>query len=113
MSARGAARLSHRTASQDTENATATTQVTSRVENMAGPDSSVRALDSLVGYVTGGQDRSPLDRLHVAACDGRALMHAGADRVTVIAALVVAAETVGVPRQVAEAVLRRTLRGVG
>jgi hypothetical protein len=40
-------------------------------------------------------------------------MHAGADRVTVSAALVMAAEAVGVPHQVAEAVLRRTLRGVG
>lgn len=110
MSAREAARLSHRTASQDTENATATTQLTSRVEDMAGADSSVRAPDSLVGYVTGGQDRSPLDRLYSAACDGRALIDAGADRTTVIAALVVAAEAAGVPRQVAETVLRRTLR---
>jgi hypothetical protein len=113
VSPREAAWLSHRTASQDTENATATTQVTSRVEPMAGADTSVRALDSVVGYVTGSQDRTPLDRLHVAARDGRALMHAGADRVTVSAALVMAAEAVGVPHQVAEAVLRRTLRGVG
>jgi hypothetical protein len=113
VSPREAARLSHRTASQDTENATATTQVTSHIEPMAGADTSVRARDSVVGYVTGGQDRTPLDRLHVAARDGRALMHAGADQVTVIAALVVAAETVGVPRQVAEAVLRRTLQEIG
>ena len=113
MSAREAARLSHRTASQDTENATVTTQVTSRIKPMAGADTSVRALDSLVGYVTGGQDRTPLDRLYAAARDGRALMHAGADQVTVIAALVVAAEAVQVPRRVAEAVLRRTLRDVG
>jgi hypothetical protein len=66
VSAREAVRLSHRTAPQDTENATATTQVTSRIKNTAGADTSVRALDFLVGYVTDGQDRSPLDRLHVA-----------------------------------------------
>ena len=87
MSPREAARLSHRIASQDTENATATTQVTSRIENMAGADSSVRALDSLVGYVTGGQDRSPLDRLCAAARDGRARVGTRADPMPVIAAL--------------------------
>ena len=82
MSAREAARLSNRAAS----------------------------LNSVVGYVTGGQDRIPLDRLCAAARNGCALMHAGADRVTVIAALVVAVEAAEVPRQVAEAVLRWSLR---
>jgi hypothetical protein len=69
------------------------------------------ALAALVGYITGGTDRAPLDRLCAAARDGRALIDGGVDRTTVVAALVVAAEVAGVPRRVAEAVVARTLRG--
>jgi hypothetical protein len=80
-------------------------------QGTATPDTSGPALDTLVGYVTGGTDRAPLDRLCAAALDGRALVEGGADRTTVAVALVVAAEAAGVPRRVAETVLLRTMRG--
>ncbi|MGY1985450.1 hypothetical protein ACI792_04430 [Blastococcus sp. SYSU DS0669] len=66
---------------------------------------------ALVRYVIDGRDASPLDRLCRAARDARSLTGSSADRVTVVAALTTAAEAAGLPRRVAEAVLRRTLRG--
>ncbi len=74
-------------------------------------DSSRRLLRGLTAYVTGGRDRTPLDRLTTAARHGRELVENGADRVTVVAALTLAAEAAGLPRRRVEDVLRDVLRG--
>jgi hypothetical protein len=110
VSSREAARLSNRTAAQETANATAAKLATSHPDGTAYPDSSGE-LPALVQYVTGGGDRPPLDRLHSAARDGRELIKVGTQQVAVVASLTFAAEAAGVPRRVAEEVLLRTLRG--
>ncbi|SET33179.1 hypothetical protein [Geodermatophilus poikilotrophus] len=96
----------------DTRETAAAKLTASTSDDTAGADSSGR-LAALVAYVIDGRDRLPLDRLCSAAYDGRAAVEDGADRVAVIAALTAAAEAAGVPRRVAEAVLRQTLRDRG
>ncbi len=106
---RGAAPADHRNRPQDTETATAK-YASGDHDRTAGTDGSA-ALAALVGYVIHGRDRTPLDRLCWAAREGRSSVEDGADLVTVAAALTTAAEAAGLPRRVAEGVLRRTLRG--
>ncbi len=108
---RGAAPLTTETAPKETETTATAKSRMPHVHGTASPGHSGPALATLVGYVTDGTDRAPLDRLCAAARDGRALVDGGADRTTVAVALVVAAEVAGVPRRVAETVLLRTMRG--
>ena len=107
---RGAAPADHRNRPQDTEYAAAAKPAASHDHGTAHPDSSA-GLPALVQYFAGGTDRPALDRLHLAAVRGRAMVEDGAQRTAVIASLTLAAEAAGLPRVVAEAVQRRVLRG--
>jgi hypothetical protein len=80
-------------------------------QHTGGCDRNRRLPPPLLADVTHGRDRTPLDGLTTAAGHGRDLIDAGADRVAVVTALVLAAEAVGAPRNRAEDVVRAALRG--
>ena len=92
----------------DTREAAAAKLTAWTPDDTAGNDSSVR-LAALVGYVIEGCDHTPLVRLCSAARDGREVTEGGVGRTTVIAP----AEAAGLPRRMAESVLRRMLRERG
>ncbi|MDP9460844.1 MAG: hypothetical protein M3Q22_11570 [Actinomycetota bacterium] len=112
MTRNGAARPPLSTEDRADIRETAAKLTASTSDDTAGTDNSGR-LATLVSYVIENRDRTPLDRLCSAARHGRELIEDGADRVTVMAALTTGAEAAGLPRRVAEAVLRRTLRDRG